>query len=133
MELKKLLNDDERKLILTDLSLRIPYKAKFRAFSDNKEYICKTVSSDFRINKSRCFDGYLITSIRPVLRRMSTMTESELKEWKQIMSLNVHVSDNNTVFSLPNYVALEWLLKHHFDFQGLIEKGLAIEMNFKHI
>lgn len=27
----------------------------------------------------------------------------------------------------PNYEMINWLNAHHFDYQGLIEKGLALE------
>jgi hypothetical protein len=28
---------------------------------------------------------------------------------------------------MPDFNTLEWLIKHHFDYQGLIEKGLALK------
>lgn len=60
-----------------------------------------------------------ISKIKPYLRPMSSMTEEEKEEY-------------NTFF---NYDGVEypeeyidWLLKKHFDFLGLIPKGLAIEV-----
>ena len=48
----------------------------------------------------------------PFLRPMSSMTEEERKYLQKL--------------PFP-YVFVDWLNKHHFDYRGLIEKGLALE------
>ena len=51
----------------------------------------------------------------PYLRPMSSMTEEEENEYYNIeFGFNIH-SDR-----------VDWLNAHHFDYRGLIEKGLAI-------
>ena len=54
--------------------------------------------------------------LKPYLRPMSSMTEKEHKEYEQWLPDGFNI---NTV---------NWLLKNHFDFMGLIPKGLAIEV-----
>ena len=76
---------------------------------------------------------------------MSSMTEEEKKELKEICSIYIpadsknigfedygilvfthHLTDNSYSFKL-NLNVIDWLLSHHFDFRNLIELGLALE------
>jgi len=59
--------------------------------------------------------SYEIDEIKPYLRPMSSMTEEEHKEYEQWLPDGFNI---NTV---------NWLLENHFDFMGLIPKGLALE------
>ena len=84
--------------------------------------------------------------VLPYLRPMSSMTEEERKELKEICSIYIptdsknigfedygilvfthHLTDNSYSFKL-NLNVIDWLNAHHFDYRGLIEKGLAIEV-----
>ena len=62
-------------------------------------------------------------NIRPYLRPMSSMTEEEKEEYDALRyeHWHSHISEDNCCR------ILDWLNKHHFDYRGLIEKGLAIE------
>lgn len=60
---------------------------------------------------------------KPYLRPMSSMTEEERKEYKHIAP-RIVIEDG---IRLPNINQINWLNAHHFDYRGLIEKGLAIE------
>ena len=62
---------------------------------------------------------------KPYLRSMSSMTEEERKEYKVLTDCSDYPYFNTS------YNVIEWLLKNHFDFMGLIPKGLAIEINNK--
>lgn len=53
--------------------------------------------------------------IKPYLRPMSSMTEEEKEEVNDL---------NMNPFSCS---VIDWLNAHHFDYRGLIEKGLALE------
>ena len=55
----------------------------------------------------------------PFLRPMSSMTEEERKEY-----LHITLCD---VIDCEAWNEVDWLNKHHFDYRGLIEKGLALE------
>jgi len=46
---------------------------------------------------------------------MSSMTEEETK---------IH---GDLICNCQNYEVVDWLNAHHFDYRGLIEKGLALE------
>ena len=56
--------------------------------------------------------------VKPYLRPLSSMTEVE----KQIYET---MSRGYTTIQIGNFV--NWINAHHFDYCGLIEKGLAIE------
>jgi hypothetical protein len=76
----------------------------------------------------------------PFLRPMSSMTDEELKEFRRLKQMSVTVVMPNGVSLLkPTYIVdleddgdgmnylYDWLNAHHFDYRGLIEKGLALE------
>ena len=69
-----------------------------------------------------------IEVIKPYLRPMSSMTEEELKEYHKTFFYherydNEHKTGQNCSITFETY---DWLNKHHFDYRGLIKKGLAI-------
>ena len=90
-----------------------------------------------------------ICEIKPYLRPMSSMTDEEKEElkskcfhteteedWEGVRSdvwgiqildkYDTRRWDNPIWSSTINMDAIDWLNAHHFDYRGLIEKGLAI-------
>ena len=62
-----------------------------------------------------CWPGAVaLEVVKPYLRPMSSMTEEEHKEYEQWLPDGYCVN------------TFVWLLENHFDFMGLIPKGLAI-------
>ena len=53
---------------------------------------------------------------------MSSMTEEEIDEFTQF---DVYADGE---YVIPNYAVINWLNANHFDYSGLIPKGLAIEV-----
>lgn len=79
-------------------------------------------------------------TVKPYLRPMESMTEEEKRELskKYVWDINygqVEIRyhsdgywDDNTECPTREYLNLfDWLNAHHFDYRGLIEKGLALE------
>ena len=64
---------------------------------------------------------YDVDEVKPYLRPMSSMTEEEKEEYKKLQHC---LNDTMLTISLLN----NWLNEHHFDYRGLIKKGLAIEV-----
>ena len=54
---------------------------------------------------------------KPYLFPLSSMTEEQKKEWLYTLSSDYHIT----------YDTVDWCNKNHFDYRGLIEKGLAID------
>lgn len=69
--------------------------------------------------------------IKPYLRPMSSMTEEEEDEYDSMFSnarriyCNCEYYDTVQEDDIPDFI--DWLNDHHFDYRGLIEKGLALE------
>lgn len=64
---------------------------------------------------------YTIEEFKPYLRPMSSMTDSEAIEWHKTTFGQRWITEDNIER------CIDWLNAHHFDFRGLIEKGLAID------
>ena len=65
-----------------------------------------------------------INDIKPYLRPMSSMTEEEKKEYCNLQDRFLCSSQYPVT---DTYELFDWLNAHHFDYRGLIEKGLALE------
>jgi len=71
-------------------------------------------------------EPYVIEDFTPYLRPLSDMTERERKQYEKLTTV-YQIEVNGKWFDMPDFNTLEWLIKHHFDYQGLIEKGLALK------
>ncbi len=122
---------EEKSLLLKDLCVRLPYGFIVHRYSDNV---------DIEINDINTFSHFLEYSededFKPYLRPMSGMTEREKKEIKELhfYYTDAHIvndEDNDfkpiIVDEVHCFCIIDWLNKNHFDYRGLIEKGLAIE------
>ena len=114
------MTQEEKDLLLKDLCARLPYGVKFKA--DNEECIREIhyiKDENVYIREYRNL-SYWVDTIKPYLRPMSSMTEEEWKEYRDIICCFVE--------NCEAWNEVDWLNKHHFDYSGLIEKGLAIEV-----
>jgi len=142
------MTQEDKELLLTDICARLPYGVKventsfsesqihtlFGRVSDDEFLMLETYKSvggeDYRrVTDDIHYTGYL-ENIKPYLRPMSSMTEKECYELHFIRS---NFTDNWKYIKTPiplsiaNYNQVDWLNSHHFDYRGLIEKGLALE------
>ena len=121
------MTQEDKQLLLKDLNARLPYgvyvehtttkirgKLKGMVF----EHIYNDTDSIQDINAWVMFFGeeYVdATYFRPILRPMSSMTGEERQEYGLVLCDELSINQ------------YDWLNAHHFDYRGLIEKGLAIE------
>ena len=125
------MTQESKKLLLLDLCARLPYGVKVYAGEDLamtlKQIDYKCFCESWENKDFKCHSRWMF----PYLRSMSSMTEEEKKKQKSFI---YHLAGN----SLPNYEGdfvfedeaseyIDWLNAHHFDYRGLIEKGLALE------
>ena len=115
----------DKELLLKDLCARLPYETLVYAQNANDWYddeISTQVLSD-AIN-----EDYVI---KPYLFPLSSMTEEQYEElWKELDKDRRETLDRaNTGQKCANpYTNVtDWYNKNHFDYRGLIEKGLAID------
>jgi hypothetical protein len=112
------MTQEEKQLLLRDLYARLPYGVEIQV----KEWT--TLDTELKIGHIQRLQNDDI-ELKPYLRPMSSMTEEEKEEYcnlqaKFLWSSQYPVTDAYELF--------DWLNIHHFDYRGLIEKGLAIEV-----
>ena len=122
------MTQEEKELLLKDLSARLPYGVKFFRESWNYELdqelsvieVLEDIDKDGYINNTKV---YTIEDIKPYLRPMSSMTWEERKQYQDI-------EETCQLSFYPSYchILVDWLNAHHFDYRGLIPKCLAIEV-----
>ena len=115
------MTQEDKQLLLVDLCARLPYGVKANS-RDGKKIITITP-----IGIANFMSG-AIDIIKPYLRPMSSMTEEEKKEYQSLCEIHTdHDADDNvTYYYFDTIESFDWLNAHHFDYRGLIEKGLAI-------
>ena len=114
------MTDKEKDLLLKDLCARLPYGVKIQvSYEECSGYFDETVYAvdncgSFHIN-DRC-----IEYIKPYLFPLSSITEKQEEEYNNLNCYELGCFPHTEE-------ALEYLIKNHFDYRGLIEKGLAID------
>ena len=126
------MTQEDKDLLLKDLCARLPYGIKASYYGAEEE--CETWDEIECVTR----DGYVdigqyslpIECIKPYLFPRSSMTETQCYElasirsgfqdcWKYIKT--------PIPLSICNFEQIDWFHKNHFDYRGLIEKGLAID------
>lgn len=144
-------NQEEKELLLKDLSARLPYGLVVHYNGLARPLFGIEPTQHFQITLDNALDGehnglvYVSLDVdgeepKPYLRPMSSMTEEEKEEIHNLLSPEGTAIYKNDGIALPinhygefipykfmNHI-IQYLLKNHFDFMGLIPKGLAIEV-----
>ena len=106
---------DELGILLKDLSARLPYGVKVQVGNLKQPYKMVGIHSDFVIISTEVGDDYYdISKVKPYLRPMLSMTEEEMKMYERLY------------YHRPIEL-IDFVNSHHFDYMGLIGKGLALE------
>ena len=74
--------------------------------------------------------GVAFSDFKPYLFPLSSMTEEQEKEYnllRNFVPTYHHVFGVMEEYVYDNWESIDYLNAHHFDFRGLIEKGLAID------
>ena len=71
-------------------------------------------------------NGVAFSDFKPYLFPLSSMTEEEWEDYQKIRMIDWVQGDINGTFINAGSI-VDWLNAHHFDYRGLIEKGLAID------
>jgi len=112
------MTQDEKSLLIRDLCARLPYGVKARSFTDDRKIYGYNITI-CGIAKNNVYDANLdaenIDDIKPYLFPMSSMTEEQKKEYFEIRETKLV------------YEWIDWLNTHHFDYRGLLERGLGID------
>lgn len=129
------MTQEQRQLLLKDLCARLPYRVKVDV---NFYYATKELSYDL-------LQDFITDekSIRPYLRSISSMTESEMDKLFDILHIDKKGKDEDWIkinddlgikffFPTGKWVenvaeAYDYLNSIHIDYRGLIPIGLALE------
>ena len=109
-----MLKTEEKELLMEDLNARIGTDTKVRVIDDGCVMVCKLTKDILPFMED--------WEIRPYLRPMESMTEDEYKKYRAML---VTLPNEENCINTPK--SKRWLDKNHFDYRGLIEKGLALE------
>lgn len=147
------MKQEDKQLLVKDLCARLPYGVKIRVeypFMEEKDWRPEDLYGLDLRRQLIAGTSIRIEEFKPYLRPMSSMTEEEKedlkskcthteteKDWEGIRSdrwgiqilekYDTRNCDNPIWTSTINMDAIDWLNKNHFDYRGLIEKGLAID------
>lgn len=139
----KKLSKEEEELLFKDLSQRLPYKVKCNVY-DRIGVLTGLNDYGAEIDygngeDTTCEIQYCLPYLRH-LHTMSSMTKEEYAELSNIISkwfdkeLFYLTSEPFLEYALAkidysiNPRLFDWFNAHHFDYRGLIDKGLAIEV-----
>ena len=115
---------EDKELLIKDLCARLPYNVICQVeFRENGKYNSKVMllSGIFTDEAYFTTKGGSIYSneYKPYLFPLSSMTEEEKLMYEGLM-----IGTDNISYMLD---VIDWLNSHHFDYRGLIEKGLVID------
>lgn len=120
------MTQEDRNLLLIDLCARLPYNIK--VCYDNKVCTVDAFAGNSFIISETPDTAAIITypeDIKPYLLPLSSMSEEQQKEYNTFSLGPDWVS--NPYYNVPAFEVLDWLNAYHFDYRGLINKGLAID------
>ena len=125
------MTQEDKELLLKDLCARLPYGVKCENYNHidgrnvfkvtdirDSGYICGTINNHY------CWAVFDPLELKPYLFPLSSMTE-EQKMFLKKQNWCIAISTSGTVETTIE--GIDWLNENHFDYRGLIEKGLAID------
>jgi len=116
-------------LLLKDLSSRLLYGVKGIITYDKSNTTFTVEGIDNNVLHLSDAEDCYVEDFKPYLRPMSSMTEREKEEIKPLFSKFTNEFGKRVLVVRQNKMTLyqDWLNAHHFDYRGLIDKGLALE------
>ena len=106
----KVMTQEENELLLKDVCARLPYEIILLSANGKVTY---------QTDGNTAVELLIEEGWKPYLRPMSSMSEEEKNEhFGRTMAIDIVQTSKEVI---------DWLNSHHFDYRGLIEKGLALE------
>lgn len=147
------MTQEDEKLLLIDLAARVPYEVKISleldedkligtldaVYPSENRVIVDNLDKAIAAINVRC-GGFILNenNVKPYLRSLSSMTEKEKSELYEVFlecptiiktfpSYTEFFIYANIINSIDMVNVIDWFNAHHFDYRGLIERGLALE------
>jgi hypothetical protein len=124
----------DKELLMKDLCARLPYGVKYMDLWNPDELPTTLCDINVDIELIMNTDGFSleIEKCKPYLLPLSSMTEEQKREynyWKHEVPVCRYeygdVVEEIELYDSPE--SFEYLMENHFDYRGLIEKGLALD------
>ena len=119
---------EDKELLIRDLCARVPYKIKVYLYEKETCFFLTGIDGN-EVYLNLYLLPFRIESIKPYLRPLSSMTEEEKYELSGVngvLDVDFEFETYKVVHLLKSHNVIDWFNKHHFDYRGLIEKGLAL-------
>ena len=131
------MTEKEKSLLIKDLCARLPYGVKvqdtrceisgklrdmlvYPLYKGNDVYDYIAVTNFY----TDCYYDN-IEYFKPYLFPLSSMTEKQMEEYHNNCNTGINRSGDEVYYDCLE--SIDWLNENHFDYRGLIEKGLAID------
>ena len=118
------MTEEQKKILLKDLSARVPYRPKFITymFTYGKDMnvatdVVRGIVDDSIVGEN---GSYRLDKSMLFLCPMESMTDEERKVYDKLSRMDDEYSQPHDSSHL-----VDWLNEHHFDHRGLIGMGLA--------
>ena len=124
---------EHKELLIKDLCARLPYGVKYMKYSWGYDLdqeipeveVLECVDKNGYISHTKV---YTVEDIKPYLFPLSAMTIEQRQEFDS--TLKYLQMEEIDIWTTSTY---DWCNKNHFDYRGLIYKGLAIDATNKNI
>ena len=121
------MTQEHKDLLLKDLCARLPYGVKCSFGVDDAVYeitgINPTCCGASEIQATHIKSGingdFTLNSCKPYSFPLSSMTEEQKSQYSFFLTRIIDGYDSSLL--------IDWLNKNHFDYRGVIKKGLAID------
>ena len=124
------MTQEERDLLIKDLCTRLPYGVKVEYENEifDVEHVCPMYEEvKLDIPETWTID---VSEVKPYLFPISSMTEVQDKEYAL---LQTSPCKEGFLYVWNCATMMKWLIENHFDYNGLIPKGLANDATGKNI
>ena len=117
----------DKELLLKDLCVRLPYEVKGLHRGEIQRLLIIDSFGSYQVNEYDAWFSLSSVEFKPYLRPMSSMTEEEKQTFISLSNNMIDdwmVKPETCCYFMDKLT--DWLNEHHFDYRGLIEKGLAL-------
>ena len=138
------MTQEDKMLLIKDLSARLPYAVivehtrGFRGTLHDLTAVHLYNEDDIKdidcgIHFFGDEDWFSVECFKPYLFPLSSMTEKQNDSWRDawfpdlMTSADFNSPESEKYLVLSHAKSLQWLYENHFDVNGLIEKGLALD------
>ena len=114
------MNKEDKELLLKDLCARLPYGVKCIVKSDGYIGVISSIESQYRVVT---FDDGRQEEICDIKSYLFPLSSMKGKHRTELFNLRITIEDSFQ----DSLCEIDFYHRNHFDYRGLIEKGLAID------